>query len=183
MQSAAESEVVAAEHEMFAQVLAELFLGVLSGYKPRAWHDTAVHRLSRGTAPKLWACLTTAHAAGMRMDPRAAAQAEAIDVLCETERKPSGEYDSPTDLTVLVVTREVANAVLEHAASGAYNSPDEVVGTALHALQWAENNPEGQRHLLRLALQAGDADSEAGRLIPADAVFARARERARGDAR
>jgi len=93
MQSGAESEVVAAEHEMFAQVLAELFHGVLADYEPRAWHDTAVHQLSRGTAPKLWACLTMAHAAGMRMEPRAAAQAETIEVLCKTGRKPSGEYD------------------------------------------------------------------------------------------
>jgi len=182
MHSAAESEVEGAEHEMFAQVLAELFLGVLSGYKPQAWYDTAVHRLSRGAAPKLWACLTTAHAAGMRIEPRAAAQAEAIDVLCGTGRKPSGEYDFPTELAALVVTREVARAVLAHVASGVYDSPDEVVGTALHALQWAENDPEGQRHLLRLALQAGDGDSEARRLIPAEAVFARARERAQEDA-
>ena len=184
MQSAAESEVVAAEHEMFAQGLAALFLGVLSGYKPRAWYDTAVHRLSRGAAPKLWASLTTAHAAGMRMDPRAAAQAEALDLLCETGRKSSGEYDFPAELAVLVVTREVAKAVLEHATSGAYNSPDELIGTALHALRWAENDPEGTRRLLRFALQAenGDGGDEAGQLIPAEVVFARARDRARGDA-
>jgi Arc/MetJ-type ribon-helix-helix transcriptional regulator len=116
----------------------------------------------------------------MRMDPRAAAQAEALDVLCETGRKSSGEYDFPTELAVLIVTREVANAVLEHAASGVYNSPDEVIGTALHALQWAENDPEGKRRLLRLALQAEKGGSEAGRLIPAEVVFALARERARG---
>jgi len=87
-----------------------------------------------------------------------------------------------SDLAVLVVTREVANEVVEHAATGIYNSLDELVGNALHALQWAENNPEGQRHLLRLALQAGDGeDSEAGQLIPAEVVFARARGRARED--
>jgi len=182
MQNKAEAEVIAAEHEMFASVLAELFLGVLGEDEPQEWYDIAVRRLSRGASAKLWASLTTAHSAGMRMDPRAAAQAAALDVLCGRGREPSDQYDFPTELAVLVVTRDVANAVLTRAGGGVYASPDEVIETALHALEWAENDPEGERRLLRFALQAGLADSQAGRLIPAEVVFARARERARGEA-
>jgi hypothetical protein len=64
-------------------------------------------------------------------------------------------------------------------ANGFYTSPDEVVGSAIHALEWAENDPEGKRRLLRYALSLGVADSDAGRLIPAKLVFARLRDRAR----
>ena len=63
--------------------------------------------------------------------------------------------------------------------NGIYTSPDEVVGSAMHALEFAENDPEGKRRLLRYALALGVADSEAGRLIPAEVVFARRRDRAR----
>jgi antitoxin ParD1/3/4 len=62
---------------------------------------------------------------------------------------------------------------------GIYTSPDEVVGSAMHALEFAENDPEGKRRLLRYALSLGIADAEAGRLIPAEVVFARIRDRAR----
>ena len=52
------------------------------------------------------------------------------------------------------------------------------VGSALHALEWAANDPEGKRRLLRFALLVGVADEENGRLIAAEAFFARLRERA-----
>ncbi|HET7462584.1 MAG TPA: hypothetical protein VFJ82_15125 [Longimicrobium sp.] len=177
MPTEAEAEVIAAEHEMFAEVLSEVFLGVLAEYEPQEWCETAVHRLSRGAAPKLLGSLVAAHAAGMRMDPRAAALAEAIELLCDPDRKRTGPYDFPTTLSVLVVTRETANAVHGLTRSGIYTNADDVVGTAMHALEWAENDPEGKRRLLQFALEAG-LDDEAGRTIPADVVFARARERA-----
>jgi hypothetical protein len=102
MHDDADSAVTDAEHEMFAGVLSELFLGVLADYEPQGWFDAAVDLLSRGAAPKLWGSIIAAHAAGLRGDPRASAQAEAIDVLCIPGRKPAGPYDFPTELAVLV---------------------------------------------------------------------------------
>jgi hypothetical protein len=162
---------------MFADVLTELFLGVLAEHRPQPWFDTAVDWLSRGAAPKLWASLSVAHAAGLRIDPRAVAQAEAINLLCQPHPKPSDVSDFPTEFTALVVTRDVSNAVHARTRNGVYTSPDEVVECALHALEWAENDPEGKRRLLRFALLAGVADEESGKLIPAEVVFARLRER------
>lgn len=179
MRNDAETAVNEAEHEMFATVLSELFLGVFGEYVPEPWYDAAVEMLSRGAAPRLWASLTAAHAAGLRGDPRAAAQAEAIDVLCVRGRKPAGPYDFPNELAVLVVGQDVAAMVHERTEDGIYTSPDEVVGSAMHALDWAEKDPEGKRRLLRYALTLGVADAEAGRLIPAEVVFARLRNRAR----
>ena len=49
--------------------------------------------------------------------------------------------------------------------NGIYTSPDEIVGSAMHALEFAENDPEGKRRLMRYALALGLADSEAGRPI------------------
>ncbi|HEU4558704.1 MAG TPA: hypothetical protein VFS20_12680 [Longimicrobium sp.] len=180
MRNDADNAVVEAEHEMCAAVLSELFLGVLAEYAPGDWYDAAVDRLSRGVAPKLWASLTAAHAAGLRGDPRALVQSEAIDVLFLRGRQPAGPYDFPTDLAVLVVGRDVAGMVHTRTGNGIYTSPDEVVGSAMHALEFAENDAEGKRRLLRYALSLGVADAEAGRLIPAEVVFARLRERARG---
>ncbi|HEU4561773.1 MAG TPA: hypothetical protein VFS20_28370 [Longimicrobium sp.] len=179
MQRDADAAVTDAEHEMFAGVLSELFLGVFADYESREWFGAAVDLLSRGAAPKLWACLTAAHAAGLRGDPRASAQAEAIDVLCVPDRKAAGPYDFPTELVVLVVGRDVAEMVHTRTGNGFYTSPDEVVGSAMHALEFAENDPEGKRRLLRYALALAVADSEAGRTIPAEVVFARIRDRAR----
>jgi Arc/MetJ-type ribon-helix-helix transcriptional regulator len=179
MRNDAETAVAEAEHEMFAIVLSELFLGVFGEYVPEPWYDAAVEMLSRGAAPKLWASLTAAHAAGLRGDPRASAQAEAIDVLCLRGRKPAGPYDFPTELAVIVVGQDVAAMVHTRTGNGIYTSPDEVVGSAMHALEFAENDPEGKRRLIRYALALGLADSEAGRLIPAEVVFARIRNRAR----
>jgi Arc/MetJ-type ribon-helix-helix transcriptional regulator len=179
MQRDADAAVTDAEREMFAGVLSELFLGVLADYEPQEWFDAAVDLLSRGAAPKMWESIIAAHAAGHRGDPRASAQAEAIDVLCIPSRKPVGPYDFPTELAVLVVGQDVASMVHTRTGNGIYTSPDEVVGSAMHALEFAENDPEGKRRLLRYALALAVADSEAGRLIPADVVFARIRDRAR----
>ena len=180
MQHDAESAVSDGEHAMFAAVLSELFLGVLAEFAPQDWYDAAVDRLSRGAAPKLWASLIAAHAAGMRGDPRASAQAEAIDVLCLHGRKPAGPYDFPTEFAVLVVGRDAAAMVHTRTVNGFYTSPDEVVGSAMHALEFAENDPEGKRRLLRYAIGLGVADAKAGRLIPAEVVLDRLRDRARG---
>ena len=65
MRNDAETVVDEAEHEMFATVLYELFLGVFAEYVPAPWYDAAVEMLSRDAAPKLWASLTAAHAAGL----------------------------------------------------------------------------------------------------------------------
>ena len=160
MRNDADNAVVDAEHEMFATVLSELFLGVLGEYAPQEWCDAAVDRLSRGAAAKLWASINAAHAVGLRGDPRASAQAEAIDVLCLRGRKPAGPYDFPTELAVLVVGRDVAAMVHTRTGNGIYTSPDEVVGSAMHALEFAENDSEGKRRLLRDALSPGIADAE-----------------------
>ena len=179
MRNDAETAVNEAEHEMFATVLSELFLGVFGEYVPEPWYDAAVEMLSRDAAPKLWASLTAAHAAGLRGDPRALAQFEAIDVLFLRGRKPAGPYDFPAELAVLVVGEDVAAMVHTRTENGFYTSPDEVVGSAMHALEFAENDPAGKRRLLRYALERGVADAEAGRLIPAEVVFARLRDRTR----
>ena len=70
---------------------------------------------------------------------------------------------------------------MKRVRAGVYNSPDEVVGSAMHAIEWAENDPVGKARLLKFAIEAGVADSEAGRLIPAEVVFARIRDRLQGD--
>jgi antitoxin ParD1/3/4 len=170
-----------AEAEMFAEVLEEAFLGVFARRAPESWYEKAAARLSRGMSRKLLDCFNAAHAAGWRQESRVAGLGEAIQLLCEPDRKPAGPYDFPTELAVLVVTRGVADAVLKRVRVGAYNSPDEVVGTALYAIEWAENDKVGKSQLLKFALAAGLADADAGRLIPAEVVFARMRDRASGD--
>lgn len=72
---------------------------------------------------------------------------------------------------MLVVTREVTNAVVARTREGMFHDPDDVIGSALLALQWAENDPEGKRRLLRFALLAGVAAEESGQLIPAEVVL------------
>lgn len=51
-----------------------------------------------------------------------------------------------------------------------------MVSLAMQALDWAENDPVGKRQLLKFAIEAGAADAEAGRLLPAEVVFQRVRE-------
>jgi len=87
MENGFEAEAIAAEHEMFADVLSELFLSVLGEHQWQPWFDAAVQRLSRGAAGPLWSSLTAAHAAGMRLDPLAAGQAAAIELLCAARRR------------------------------------------------------------------------------------------------
>jgi hypothetical protein len=48
----------------------------------------------------------------------------------------------------------------------------------MHALEFAENDLERKRRLLRYALALAVADSEAGRSIPAEVVFPRIRNHA-----
>lgn len=169
-------EAMKAEREMFASVLEQAFLGVLAKRDPEAWYETAARRLSRGSARKLLDFFDTGHAAGSRQEPRAAALGDAIQLLCEPNRKAAGPYDFPTELAVLVVSREAADAVLKRVHSGFYNSPDEVVATAMHAIEWAENDPLGKSQLLKYALAEGIAD-DAGRDIPAHVIFSLMRDR------
>ena len=96
-----------------------------------------------GSPRRLPSSKTAAHAAGLRGDPRASALAEAIDVLCVPDRKAADPYDFPTELVVLVVGRDVAEMVHTRTSNGFYTSPDEVVGSAMHALEFAEKDPEG----------------------------------------
>lgn len=173
---------VKAEEAMFAEVLQELFLGALAVRAPEPWYEKAARRLSRTTSRKLLDSLAVAHEAGMRLEPRAAALAEAIDVLCVTGRNAAGPYDFPTELAVLVVSRTVADDVLNRVRAGHYHSADEVVGTAMHALRWAEDDPIGKSQLLKFAIAAGVVDADEGRLIPADVVFQRVRDILQDDA-
>lgn len=170
-------EAMRAETEMFADVLEEMLLGVLGQRDAEPWYERAARRLSRGVAPTLLAFFDAAHAAGVRQQSRAEALAAATELLLVPDRKRAGPYDFPTDLAILVVTRGVADEVLKRMRGGVYHSADEVVGSAMHAIHWAETDPMGRVQLLKFAVGAGLVDGEEERLIPAEVVFARARER------
>lgn len=175
-----DAQVSSAEQEMFAEVLYELFLGVLAGGNPAPWFETAAWRLSRGSSPKLLETLQLAHAAGARMEPRAVALCEAIESLLLAERQPAATYGFPSELAVLVVSRESAAEMLERVRAGLYSSTDDVFSSAIFALGWTENHPLGRVELLKHAVRKGSEDADAGRVIPAEEVFRRARERLGG---
>lgn len=78
---------------------------------------------------------------------------------------------------MLVVTREAINALLQRVRAGVYASADDVLRSALRALEWAENDPAAKARLLRHAVEDGDLDAAQDQLIPADEVFRRARLR------
>lgn len=169
-------EAIRAEGEMFANVLEETFLGLLARREPEPWYERAARRLSQGVARTLLDFFDAAHAAGVRQEPRAEGLAAATELLLDPDRKRAGPYDFPTDLAILVVTRGVADAVLKRVRGGFYHSADEVLGSAMHALKWAEDDPVGRAQLLKFAVGTGLVGEEE-RLIPAEVVFARARER------
>jgi len=70
---------------------------------------------------------------------------------------------------------------MERVRSGGYHSPEAVLERALQLLAWAENDAEGKRQLLRLAIQTGIDDSEAGDVFDGEEVIREMRERARGE--
>jgi hypothetical protein len=74
---------------------------------------------------------------------------------------------------VAAVSPAVEEAVLERVRSGMYRSSEEVFTLALQLLEWAEGDPIGKRQLLRLAMDAGFDDSEAGRTVSGEDVAAR----------
>jgi len=76
---------------------------------------------------------------------------------------------------VLVVTRNVRTALLRRVREGVYASADDVLSSALFALDWAENDPEAKAGLLKHAIEAGNLDAEQDQLIPAEEVFRQAR--------
>jgi antitoxin ParD1/3/4 len=88
---------------------------------------------------------------------------------------------NPRTSIMLVVPSHLEPAVLERVRSGVYRSPEAVLERALQLLAWAENDSEGKRQLLRLALQAGIDDSEAGDVFDGEEVIREMRERARGE--
>jgi len=90
-------------------------------------------------------CIKVAHASGARLDPLAAGQAEAIDLLCGMDGEAAGRYDHPTELAAIVLSRDLAGAIHTLACTGSYSNASDVVSTALAALQWAESHPEGKR--------------------------------------
>ena len=63
---------------------------------------------------------------------------------------------------------ELNRWVEEHVASGLYSSASEVVREALRLLRERENLAELRREQLRLLIQAGVDDLDAGRVEPAD---------------
>lgn len=175
-----DAHVNAAEQEIFADVLYELFLGVLASGDPAPWFETAAWRLSRGSSPRLLEALQIAHAASARMEPCAVAVGEAIESLLLAERQPAATYDFPSELAVLVVSRESAAEMLERVRAGLYSSTDDVFSSAIFALGWTENHPLGRVALLKHAVRDGSEDADIGRGIPAEEVFQRARERMGG---
>jgi antitoxin ParD1/3/4 len=88
---------------------------------------------------------------------------------------------NPRTSIMLVVPSHLEHAVLERVRSEVYRSPEAVLERALQLLAWAENDPEGKRQLLRLELQAGIDDSEAGDVFDGEEVIREMRERARGE--
>src|SRR5215212_7633430 len=176
------SEVVAAETEMFADVLNELFLGVLATVSGGASYGDAALLLSRGVSRKLLDAFNSVHASGLRLDTRAAGIAEAIELLFVQDRPALGPYDFPSELAVLVVAREAINPLLQRVRAGVYASAGDVLSSALCALEWAENDPAAKTRLLKHAIEAGDLDAEQDQLIPAEEVFTRARLRIALDA-
>jgi putative addiction module CopG family antidote len=81
----------------------------------------------------------------------------------------------------LAVPPHLESLVLERVRSGVYPSAEEVLELALRLLVWAEGDPAGKRQILRLAIQAGIEDSEAGNVVPGDEVARRMRKRVRGE--
>lgn len=92
------AEVVAAETEMFADVLNELFLGVLADAGGGVSYGDAALLLSRGVSRKLLDALYAVHASGLRLEARAAAIAEAIELLFVQDRPALGPTTFPASL-------------------------------------------------------------------------------------
>jgi Arc/MetJ-type ribon-helix-helix transcriptional regulator len=86
-----------------------------------------------------------------------------------------------TKIMALVVPSHLEPVILERVRSGGYHSPDAVLDLALQLLAWAEGDPVGKRQILRLALQVGIKDSEAGDVFDGEEVIREMRERARGE--
>ena len=80
----------------------------------------------------------------------------------------------------LEVPPQVETIIQERVRSGVYRSPEEVLELAVQLLVWAEGDPVGKRQLLRLAIQAGIDDAEAGDVFDGVDVIREMRERARG---
>lgn len=116
-----EGHVAAAELEMFADVLHELFLGLLAAASdPPAWMEPAAWELSRSASPVLLNAITMAHATGMRLGPRAEGVAAAIEALMNGNRVRLELF--PSELAVLVVPRECAPEILEGVRAGLYSA-------------------------------------------------------------
>jgi hypothetical protein len=81
----------------------------------------------------------------------------------------------------LAVPPHLESLVLERVRSGVYRSPEAVLELAVQLLVWAERDPVGKRQLLRLSIQGGIDDAEAGDVIDGEEVARRMRARARGE--
>ncbi|HEU4561313.1 MAG TPA: hypothetical protein VFS20_25900 [Longimicrobium sp.] len=97
-----------------------MFLGLLATTDPPSWMEPAAWRLSRGASPVLLNAITTAHAAGMRLESRAEGLAAAVEAVMSGNRERVELF--PSELAVLVVPSECAAKILEGVRAGLYSA-------------------------------------------------------------
>jgi antitoxin ParD1/3/4 len=83
-----------------------------------------------------------------------------------------------TERLVINLPKELVDKLREHVASGEFKSESHVVETVLKASYYVDDELSAEElEEVRAAVAEGIADADAGRLIPAEEVYANLRAR------